>query len=105
MARPLKMKQIYDEIRDVAPFTDIPFSRVARIINNEIIDLASSMKLKSRTKKIKAVSGQMFYDIGDQGSELGVNKVFRVSFLDDDGRYILVPRRLDGEGALVYDET
>lgn len=103
VARPLKMQQIWDEVRDVFP--DAGFNKVARIINNEVIDLAVRLgKMRFRTHKIDLTSGVMFYDISDQATGLGINKLYRVDFLNSVDQYKKIPRAVSGKSITTYVE-
>jgi len=104
MARPLKMKQIWDEVRDVFP--DAGFKEVARIVNNEVIDLAVRLgKMRMKTHKMNVISGKMFYDLSDANTNLGINKIYRVDFLNSVDKYIMIPRAVDGKAARIYKEV
>ena len=51
----------------------------------------------------------MFYDISDSGTDssskaMGINKIYRVDVMDNDGDYIQIPRVVDGE-PLMFDIT
>lgn len=102
MAHPiheLTVKQIISRVRQVFP--DAPEAYIMSLINDAINEIGQYSQ-KSISAKIDLESGKMFYGIGDSDSDssnekLGVNKIYRVDILDNDGDYIRIPRVLDGE--------
>jgi len=65
--------------------------------------------MKSQSAKINIVANQTYYDIGDSATDsssekMGINKIYRIDIMDNEGDYIQIPRVLDGE-PLMFDLT
>jgi|TARA_R100000455_G_C6232334_1_gene93591 hypothetical protein len=102
----LTVKQIISRVRQVFP--DAPEAYIMSLINDAINEIGEYSQ-KSISAKINIVADQMFYNIGDSavdsgGEKLGINKIYRVDIMDNEGDYIKIPRVLDGE-PLMFDMT
>ena len=90
----LTVKEILSRIRAIFP--DVPEKYVMELINDAMTDMGR-YNVKYESAKTDSVSGQMWYDLSDTNSGIEVNKVFKVSFMDDDGKYRRIPRLLQNE--------
>jgi|TARA_R100000664_G_C2726591_1_gene118385 hypothetical protein len=102
----LTVKQVLSRVRQVFP--DASEAYVISLINDALNELGQYSQ-KSMSAKIDIVADQMFYDLSDSAkdssnNEMGINKIYRVDIMDDDGDYIQVPRVLDGE-PLMFDNS
>jgi len=102
----LTVKQIISRVRQVFP--DAPETYIISLINDALNELGQYSQ-KSMSAKINIVADQMFYDLSDgrrdtSNNVMGINKIYRVDVMDNDGDYIRVPRVLDGE-PLMFDIT
>jgi len=102
----LSVKQIISRVRQVFP--NAPEAYIMSLINDAINEIGQYSQ-KAVTAKVNIVANQMFYSIGDGSTdssteEMGINKVYRVDVMDNDGDYIQIPRVLDGE-PLMFDIT
>tara|TARA_R100000988_G_scaffold10822_1_gene5922 strand:- start:85 stop:435 length:351 start_codon:yes stop_codon:yes gene_type:complete len=102
----ITVKQIISRVRQVFP--DAPEAYIISLINDSLVDLGTYSQ-KAMSAKLDIVADQTFYDISDSGkdssgNEMGINKIYRVDIMDDDGDYVRIPRVLDGE-PLIYDMT
>jgi hypothetical protein len=95
------MNQIMQEVQESIPSASYETCR--RYLNNEIISLATKYHLKEKTVPIDSVSGQFWYPIGDLDSEMGVNKVYRVSLLNSDSKYELIRRLVGIKNVKIWD--
>jgi hypothetical protein len=76
-----------------------------RYLNNEIISLATRFKLKARTHAVDSISGQMWYSLSDLDSDMGLNKLFRVSLLNSDDEYELIRRLQNPKAIKLWDRV
>ena len=95
----LTVKQIISRVRQVFP--EAPETYIMSLINDAINEMGEYSQ-KSISAKINLESGKMFYNVGDSAvdssnEKLGINKIYRIDVIDDNGDYIRVPRVLDGE--------
>jgi|TARA_Y100000015_G_C2339006_1_gene64971 hypothetical protein len=102
----LTVKQIISRVRQVFP--NAPETYIMSLINDALNELGQYSQ-KSMSAKINIVADQTFYDLSDSATDsssnvMGINKVYRVDVMDNDGDYIQVPRVLDGE-PLMFDNT
>jgi len=100
----LTVKQIISRVRQVFP--EAPESYVMSLINDAITEMGEYSQ-KSISAKIDILKDQTAYNIGDSATDssseiLGINKVYRIDILDNEGDYIKIPRVLDGE-PLMFD--
>ena len=102
----LTVKQIISRVRQVFP--DAPEAYIMSLINDAINELGQYSQ-KSMSAKVNIVANQTFYDLSDSAVDssnkaMGINKVYRVDIMDNEGDYIRIPRVLDGE-PLMFDIT
>ena len=102
----LTVKQIISRVRQVFP--DAPETYIISLINAALNELGQYSQ-KSMSAKVNIVANQTFYDLSDSAVDssskaMGINKVYRVDIMDNDGDYIRIPRVLDGE-PLMFDIT
>ena len=95
----LTVKQIISRVRQVFP--DAPETYIMSLINDAVNEIGEYSQ-KSISAKVNIVADQMFYNVGDSAvdssnEKLGINKIYRIDVIDDNGDYIRVPRVLDGE--------
>ena len=102
-SRPLTMGEIFQEVQE--SFPDAAFNTCRRYLNNEIISLATRFKMKAKHAKISSVSGQLWYDLSDVSTDIGLNKLFRVSLLNSDGKYELIRRLVSAKTVKLWDVT
>ena len=102
----LTVKQIISRVRQ--SFPDAPEVYIMSLVNDAINELGEYSQ-KSQSAKVSIVADQMFYNIGDSATDsssekMGINKIYRVDIMDNEGDYIQIPRVLDGE-PLMFDMT
>ena len=102
----LTVKQIISRVRQVFP--DAPETYIMSLINDAVNEMGEYSQ-KSISAKVSIAADQMFYNVGDSGvdssgEKLGINKIYRVDIMDNEGDYIKIPRVLDGE-PLMFDIT
>ena len=102
----LTVKQIISRVRQ--SFPDAPEVYIMSLVNDAINELGEYSQ-KSQSAKVSIVADQMFYNIGDSATDssselLGINKIYRIDIMDNEGDYIKIPRVLDGE-PLMFDIT
>ena len=95
----LTVKQIISRVRQVFP--EAPETYIMSLINDAINEMGEYSQ-KSISAKINLESSKMFYNVGDSAvdssnEKLGINKIYRIDVIDDNGDYFRVPRVLDGE--------
>ena len=100
----LTVKQIISRVRQTFP--EAPEVYIMSLINDAINEIGESSQ-KSMSAKVSIVADQMFYNVGDSATDssnekMGINKIYRVDIMDNEGDYIQVPRVLDGE-PLMFD--
>ena len=83
----LTVKQVLSRVRQVFP--DASEAYVISLINDALNELGQYSQ-KSMSAKIDIVADQMFYDLSDSAkdssnNEMGINKIYRVDIMDDDG--------------------
>lgn len=91
----LTVKQILSRVRELFP--DIQETYGMSLINDAVVELGK-YNVKYSSAKTSSVSDQMWYTLSDADSGINVNKVFKVSFMDNAGDYKKIPR-------LIYNET
>ena len=102
----LTVKKIISRVRQVFP--EAPEAYIMSLINEALVEMGNH-HTKVVKAKINTVANQMFYDIGDGATDsssekMGINKIYRVDIMDNEGDYIQIPRVLDGE-PLMFDIT
>ena len=102
----LTVKQIISRVRQAFP--NAPETYIMSLVNDAITEMGE-YSMKSQSAKITLAANQMFYDIGDGATDsssekMGINKIYRVEIMDNEGDYIQIPRVLDGE-PLMFDMT
>mgnify|MGYP005819365533 FL=1 len=93
----ISVKNLVSRVREIFP--DAPENYIIMLINDALVELGL-YNVKNMKAKVSTVADQMWYDIGDSGTDnagnpLKLNKLFRVDFMDSDGDYIQIPRLLD----------
>jgi Flp pilus assembly secretin CpaC len=92
----LTVKKILSMVRQVFP--DAPETYVMALINEALVE---SGKYNTRVEYAKAttVADQQWYTLSDSnaGTNVEINKVFRVDFMDANGEYVMIPRLLNNE--------
>ena len=102
----LTVKQIISRVRQAFP--NAPETYIISLINDAIGEMGE-YAMKSQSAKINIVANQTYYDIGDSATDsssekMGINKIYRIDIMDNEGDYIQIPRVLDGE-PLMFDLT
>lgn len=100
-SRPLTFGEIFQEVQEAFP--NAAFNTCRRYLNNEMISLATRFKMKAKDAYISSVSGKMWYDLSDVGTDLGVSKVWRVSLLNSDDKYELIRRLVHAKSIKLWD--
>ena len=90
----LTVKKILSRVRAVFP--DAQEAYMMQLINDAITEMGE-YNTKYETAKTSSVADQMWYTLSDTYSGIEVNKIFKVSFLDDDDNYKMIPRLVGGE--------
>mgnify|MGYP003150370616 CR=1 FL=1 len=93
----INVKNLISRVREVFP--SAPENYIMMLINDALVELGL-YNVRNMKAKINVVADQMWYNIGDDASDvngknLKLNKLFRVDFMDSDGDYIQIPRLLD----------
>ena len=102
----LTVKQIISRVRQVFPYAQETY--IISLIIDALNELGQYSQ-KSMSAKVNIVANQTFYDLSDSAVDssskaMGINKVYRVDIMDNEGDYIRIPRVLDGE-PLMFDIT
>ena len=92
--RRLTIKNIISRVRQTFPQASETY--LINLINDALLE-AGMYRTKIEYAKTTTVADQMWYDLSDVGSDIDINKVFRVDFMDSAGDYIKVPRLIDNE--------
>ena len=90
----LTVKQILSRIREVFPNAQETY--VMALLNDALTDLGK-YNVKYESAKTDSTSGKLWYTLSYANSGIEVNKVFKVSFMDDDGDYRQIPRLVENE--------
>ena len=86
-------KEIYSRVKQAVP--DVSENYVLSLINEALIDLGQ-YNLKTEYGKTNMVNGQMWYGLDDD-RDITINKIFRVSILNSDSEYVVIPRLVNQE--------
>ena len=102
----LTVKKIISRVRQAFP--NAPETYIISLINDAIGEMGE-YAMKAQSAKINIVANQTYYDIGDSATDsssekMGINKIYRIDIMDNEGDYIQIPRVLDGE-PLMFDLT
>ena len=95
----LNVKKIISRVRQVFP--DAPETYIINLINECLVDLGK-YSTKVEYAKVNSVEDQQWYTLreevdGTTNSNIEVNKVYRVDFMDSSGDYVKIPRLLNNE--------
>ena len=82
------------DVREVFP--NAIETKMFELINRAQVQ-AGLYNVKYESAKANSTSGKMWYTLNDVNSAIEVNKVFKVSFMDNDGDYRMIPRLGDNE--------
>ena len=93
----ISVENLISRVREVFP--SAPENYIMMLINDALVELGL-YNVRNMKAKISTVADKMWYNIGDDasdvnGKKLKLNKLFRVDFMDSDGDYIQIPRLLD----------
>jgi len=61
--------------------------------------------MKAKTVPIDSISGVMWYSLSDLDTDLGINKVYRVSLMNSDGDYELIRRLVQAKAIKLWDQV
>jgi len=104
MAHTLTFKKILSRVRELFP--SVPETYCMELANDSLTELGK-YSVKHDTAKISSVADQMWYDIDDSavgGTLYNLNKLYKVSFMDDNGDYVQIKRLVKGD-ILLEDEV
>ena len=95
----LTVKQIISRVRQAFP--DAPENYIKNLINEALVELGK-YNSKIEYAKTTTVADQQWYTLkvqvaGASNSNIEVNKVYRVDFMDSSGDYVKIPRLLNNE--------
>jgi hypothetical protein len=95
----LTVKKIISIVRQVFP--DAPQAYIIELINEALVE-AGKYNSKIEYAKTTTVADQQWYTLKEQvagasNSNIEVNKVYRVDFMDSAGDYVKIPRLLNNE--------
>jgi|TARA_R100001530_G_scaffold128107_1_gene97687 hypothetical protein len=95
----LTVKKIISIVRQVFP--DAPQAYIIELINEALVE-AGKYNSKIEYAKTTTVADQQWYTLKEQvagasNSNIEVNKVHRVDFMDSAGDYVKIPRLLNNE--------
>ncbi len=97
----LTVKQILSRVRN--SFEDAQETYMMALINDALTEMGQ-YNVKYESAKANSTAGKMWYTINDANSGIEVNKIFKVSFMDNGGYYRRIPRLLPNE-VIVEDLT
>ena len=95
----LTVKQIISRVRQAFP--DAPENYIKNLINEALVELGK-YNSKIEYAKTTTVADQQWYTLKEQvggasNSNIEVNIVYRVDFMDSSGDYVKIPRLLNNE--------
>ena len=92
----LTVKKIISRVRQAFP--NAPETYIINLINEAIVEMGK-YNTKVEYAKLNTVANQQWYTLSDSnaGTNIHINKVYRVDFMDSDGTYVKIPRLLDNE--------
>jgi|TARA_B100001939_G_scaffold163357_1_gene140805 Flp pilus assembly secretin CpaC len=95
----LTVKKIISRVRQAFP--DAPETYIINLINESLVEMGK-YNTKVEYAKLTTVANQQWYTLKEQvgstqNSNVEINKVYRVDFMDSDGTYVKIPRLLDNE--------
>tara|TARA_A100001515_G_scaffold127713_1_gene113567 strand:- start:237 stop:560 length:324 start_codon:yes stop_codon:yes gene_type:complete len=95
----LTVKKIISRVRQAFP--DAPENYIMNLINEGLVELGK-YNTKIEYAKLTTVADQQWYTLKEQvggstNSNIEVNKVYRVDFMDSKGDYVKIPRLLNNE--------
>ena len=92
----LTVKKIISRVRQAFP--DAPEKYIINLINESLVEMGK-YNTKVEYAKLNTVANQQWYTLSDSnaGTNIHINKVYRVDFMDSDGTYVKIPRLLDNE--------
>ncbi len=90
----ISVKRIMSDIRETFP--NAGETKMFELINRAQVH-AGIYNVKYESAKTSSVADKMWYTLNDANSAIEVNKVFKVSFMDDDGKYRKIPRLWSGD--------
>ena len=92
----LTVKKIISRVRQAFP--DAPETYIINLINESLVEMGK-YNTKVEYAKLNTVANQQWYTLSDSnaGTNIHINKVYRVDFMDSDGTYVKIPRLLDNE--------
>jgi Flp pilus assembly secretin CpaC len=95
----LTVKKIISRVRQAFP--DAPETYIINLINESLVEMGK-YNTKVEYAKLSTVANQQWYTLKEQvdstqNSNVEINKVYRVDFMDSDGTYVKIPRLLDNE--------
>ena len=104
MAHTLTFKKMLSRVREVFP--SAPETYCMELANDSLTELGK-YNVKHGTAKFTTTADTAWYSISDSavgGTPYNLNKLYKVSFMDEDGYYIQIPRLVDGDVS-IEDET
>ena len=92
----LTVKKIISRVRQAFP--DAPETYILNLVNEALVEMGK-YNTKVEYAKLTTVANQQWYTLSDSnaGTNIHINKVYRVDFMDSDGTYVKIPRLLDNE--------
>jgi|TARA_R110000824_G_scaffold78410_2_gene197971 hypothetical protein len=95
----LTVKTIISRVRQAFP--EAPENYIMNLINEALVELGK-YNTKIEYAKLTTVADQQWYTLKEQvdevtNSNIEVNKVYRVDFMDSSGDYVKIPRLLNNE--------
>ena len=95
----LTVKKIISRVRQAFP--DAPETYIINLINESLVEMGK-YNTKVEYAKLSTVANKQWYTLKEQvdstqNSNVEINKVYRVDFMDSDGTYVKIPRLLDNE--------
>ena len=76
-----------------------PEGYIMRLINDGLLDLAAERQHRVEDVKLDLAQNKRWYELSDEMID-----VFRVEILDDDDRYVVIPKLADPHKLLKGDE-
>lgn len=97
----MTFKEILSRVRKVHP--DAGETYVKALLNDALMEMRK-YKVSRKFATIDVVAGQRWYGIGNKNSDLNVDKIYSVSYKNEDGNYRKIPRLLDPD-SLIFQEV
>jgi len=90
----ITIKRIMSDVRETFP--NAGETKMFELINRAQVQ-AGMYNVKYESAKADVTADKLWYTINDANSGIEVNKITKVSIMDSNGDYIMIPRLLENE--------